>query len=132
LFNYSFSRVYSSAQGTDDLTNDRIGLVGRNSTGSDASIETDTVNLDNPAANTDNGGNDSAADYNLTGLTSITFFLPWIDDSGVNTRYTDLHEVRINGVAVVPTPAALPAGAALLGLLAVRRRRSTKLTASRR
>ncbi|BCU78511.1 hypothetical protein [Luteolibacter sp. LG18] len=100
------ARVYSSIGGFDDVTGDTLGRVGYIGTGN-APVE--AVTLGAPFAT-------------LSG-TSITFYMPFIDDSGVATRYITLDNLTINGVVAVPEPD--PAIIGLIGMtaLVIRRRR---------
>ncbi len=105
---YSSARVFSDVQGFDDIVAETIGRVGRTGTGSDEAIQIDLIDLDDPTINEGYGGNVlSSSDFDRTGATTVTFYLPWIDQSNVDTRFTDLHEIRINGTAGVPEPSSL-------------------------
>lgn len=118
IFNLVTARVFSSVHGFDHLANDTITQLSISTT---ATLSTLTIDLDNPASNPGVGANvNDGASFDLTGPTSITFYFPFLDESNVDTRYVDFHEIRINGV-VVPEPAV----ASLLGVgaLLLRRRR---------
>lgn len=98
---YANSRVYSSIDGFDEILSDTIGAIGRNSSGSSAQA-TQTLNLRNPEDH-DNAGNPGtnavtnilAGDFDNLSNTTITFYLPWIDNSGSESRYTDLDNLKV-------------------------------------
>ena len=105
---YSSARVFSDVQGFDDIVADTIGRVGRTGTGYDEAIQIDLIDLDDPTINDGYDGYVlSSSDFDRTGATTVTFYLPWIDKSDLETRFTDLHEIRINGTASVPEPSSL-------------------------
>jgi len=79
------------------------------------------------SSNVSGGGNPSAADIENFG-TLMTTFIVANDNDTVTISYQGLtggDRIGLNGfeVSVIPTPAALPAGLALLALTAMRRRR---------
>ena len=118
---YSSGRVFSDVLGFDNIVDDTIGRVGRDSTGSDALIHTDLIDLDDPTNNVANGANAaSSSGFDLSGAATITFYLPWIDKSDSDTRFTDLHEIRINGTATVPEPSSLVLMGGLIALVMLR------------
>ena len=122
-YQYSSARVFSDVLGFEDIVGDTIGRVGRDSSGSDGAIQTDLIDLNDPANNVANGLNAmSSSGFDLTGDTTITFYLPWIDKSGVEGRFTDLHEIRINGTATVPEPSSLVLMGGLFALVMLCRR----------
>lgn len=106
---------FSSVKGTNAATG-TIGTYAFTTT-----TGTHTLNLDSPTSNAGNDGSDPASNYNLTGPTTITFYLALFDGSTSSTRFVDLNELRINGTAT-PEPAMLSL-LGLGGLLLTRRRR---------
>lgn len=122
-WNWSSSRIFSSVQGFDDVTGDTIGKFGLDAYG-DLGPVNQFSDLADPSSNTAVGGNVSAGDFDNLTSTAITFYVPWNDNSTSATRYTDLDNLTIFGVAsAVPEPSS----AALLGLggiaLILRRRK---------
>ena len=117
-FNYSSARVFSSGQGFDAIVDDTIGVFGRSTGGSDADVVNDVVSL--RAGSAEFGANIVADDFTIADGDSITFFIPWIDASGSDTRFTDVDNIRISAIPE-PTSIVILSGVGML--IATRRRR---------
>lgn len=117
------SRVFSSIDGTDAVSDDTIGRVGflGGSNNTDRPIETQTLGLSDPTGNINNGANVTGDDFQGLTNTTVTFYLPWIDNSSSGTRAVILDDIVINGTIIPEPSTALLSGLAFLGLL--RRRR---------
>ncbi len=115
--NFSRGQVYSSVHGYDQVTNDSLGNLGYTTSGT-TTMALQTVDLNNPV-----GSNVTAADHDgLTG--TITFTIPWIDDSSSTTRWVTLFDITVNGeVALIPEPGSLALIAVGTLLVLPRRRR---------
>lgn len=100
------ARVYSSIGGFDDVTGDTLARIGFVGTG-------------NPAVNTVTLGGAFASLYG----TSVTFYMPFIDNSGTATRYLTLDNLAINGTIAVPEPDVAWVGLFGASALVLRRRR---------
>ena len=101
------ARVYSSLDGFDDVTGDTLARIG-------------FIGSGNPVVNTVPLGGGFAT---LSGI-SVTFYMPFIDNSGTATRYLTLDNLVINGTIAVPEPDMAWVGALGAGVLVLRRRRS--------
>ena len=105
-FGFSFSRVFSNVQGFDSVIPDTIGNFGRETGGSDGAVVNDVIDL--TATSTEFGANVSATDFTVADGNSITFFVPWIDQSGSPTRFTDIDNLSISGdITPVPEPSSV-------------------------
>ncbi|HML75387.1 MAG TPA: PEP-CTERM sorting domain-containing protein [Anaerohalosphaeraceae bacterium] len=107
------SRLFSSVQGYDVITADTIGTFG---------FSVSSVNKTFPAAidvvpfydspwDVNKGVNVSETDFAVANGANITFYMPWVDQSGSNTRWVEIDDIIING-SVVPEPTSMM----LLGL----------------
>jgi hypothetical protein len=101
-YNYSNARIYSSVQGFDDAVEDSIGVLGRSSTGTDAGWAVQTLDLVG-LGNDDQGAHIAEGDFVIANGESMTFYIPWIDASNVDYRYTDIDDLSI--FATVPLDA---------------------------
>lgn len=117
---YSNARVYSSihgygqsAPGISDLT---IGTLGKASSGPSEVWTTSSFDFSSPQ-----GSGVMATDFNGLTDTTVTFYIPWIDN-GENTNFTDIDDLRLT-FTVVPEASAASIGILGAGLLVLRRRR---------
>jgi hypothetical protein len=123
IWGYFNARLFSDIQGYDSVLGDTIGRFGAASTGSSSSgVSIDwvtyTQDLANPLNNAARGANVGENDFQ--GIFSVTFYLPFVQNSTSNTRWGEVDNIQISGT-VVPEPTTL----VLLGLggLMARRRR---------
>lgn len=100
------ARVYSSLDGFDDVTGDTLARIG-------------FIGAGNPVVNAVPFGGGFAT---LSG-TSVTFYMPFIDNSGTATRYLTLDNLVINGTIAVPEPDMAWLGVFGAATLVLRRRR---------
>lgn len=108
-YHYSDAAVFSSVDGFDSVAADTIGSIGLGSNG-DLGPVVHTLNLVDPndhdnGTNPGAGANVTAGDFDDLNDTSITFYIPWIDNSNSDTRYTDLDNLTLSA-ALVPSSAA--------------------------
>ncbi len=111
-FQYSVARLFSDVQGFADITDDLVGNFGYEQTAGDSLAGHDVVSL--TASSSEFGANVSASDFTIADGSSITFYLPWIDGSGVNTRYTDVDNLLVTAIQS-GIPLASSADLAVLG-----------------
>jgi lysophospholipase L1-like esterase len=98
----SYAQVFSNVDGFDVPANDAIALVGRTADGTDASVVKAVVNLSSPPSNAGVGSNVSASDFTSLTHRTVTFYLPWIDNSASNIRYTDIDNISLVFKSVPP------------------------------
>lgn len=113
----SNARVFSSIDGFDNIANDTIGTLGKGTASPQAG--TSTISLSNPSGNGSVGSNVANGDF--TGLTdtTVTFYLPWIDNETGNL-FTDVDDITLT-FDIVPEPSSVLLGA--IGLLPLLRRK---------
>lgn len=118
-FQYSNSRIFTDIQGFDEIVDDTIASVGISTGGGAQALTTNTIDFNGGSYQ---GSNISDADFDGLTDTTVTFFIPWVDNSGSATRFSDVDNVILD-VTVTPIPE--PSSAMLLGLggLALLRRR---------
>ena len=117
------SRIYSSIQGTDDTLGDTIGRFGYQSSG-DNPFENQSQGLTDLTGNINLGGNVSEIDFQNLSDVTVTFYLPFIDNSSSVSRAIILDNLQIDGsLTVVPEPTAFMIGLATLAGCGLRRRR---------
>ncbi|MBK1832121.1 PEP-CTERM sorting domain-containing protein [Verrucomicrobiaceae bacterium R5-34] len=109
-FQYSNARIYTSIQGFDDVVDDTIAQIGVSSGGGFQALTTNIIDFNGDSYL---GSNISDADFNGLTDTTVTFYIPWVDNSGSDTRYSDVDNVSLDAtVTVIPEPSS----AMLLGL----------------
>jgi len=113
----SSARVFSSIDGFDNIANDTIGSLGKGTASPQAG--TSTISLSNPLGNS--GVGSSVANTDFMGLTNttVTFYLPWIDNETGNF-FTDVDDITLT-FDIVPEPSSMLLGA--IGLLPLLRRK---------
>jgi len=97
----SAARVFSTIDGYDDVTGDTIGMLGYRQS-SPAGLH-EVVDLADPTVNIDRGANVIAGDFDNLTDTTITFHLPWLDNSTAPTCQADLDNLTLKG-KVIPAP----------------------------
>jgi lysophospholipase L1-like esterase len=98
----SSAQVFTSIDGYDAPDSDAIGLVGRTSSGSDASVVNAVLSLSNPSSNPGVGSNVTTSDFNAVTNRTLTFHIPWIDESASNTRWTDVDNIMLTFAVGAP------------------------------
>lgn len=121
-FQYANARIFTSIQGFDDLTEDTLDRFGISTGGGSQALMTNTIDLNGGSYM---GSNISDADFDGLTDTTVTFYIPWVDNSGSDTRYSDIDNVILDvTVSAIPEPSS---AALLLGLgsiaLILRRRK---------
>lgn len=119
-FQYSNARIFTSIDGFDAIVDDTVVQIGKNSGGGAQPLTTNTINFNGGSYS---GSNISDADFDGLADTTVTFYIPWVDNSGSATRFSDVDNVVLDAtVTTIPEPStALLGSIALLGML--RRRR---------
>jgi hypothetical protein len=115
--NLSNSRVYSTIDGREQIVEDTIGTLGKAANGSQGPANS-TMSLSAPEGNAGRGVNVTNGEFTALTNTTVTFFMPWIDNE-TGTNYTDVHDITLT-FDVVPEPSSMLLGA--LGLLPFLRR----------
>lgn len=101
--NASNARVFSSIRGFGSLTGDTVGVVGKAATVMPgAAVTTDTLNLTDPTGNLLRGVNIQAGDFDGISGQTVTFLLPWIDNSSSAADFTDIRSVSLSFDLVGP------------------------------
>ena len=98
----SSAQVFTSIDGFDAPDSDAIGLVGRTTSGSDASFVNAVLSLSNPSSNPGVGSNVTTSDFNAVTNRTLTFHIPWIDESASNTRWTDIDNIMLTFAVGAP------------------------------
>ncbi len=91
----SSSQIFTSIDGYDTPDSDAVGLVGRTTSGSDISVVNTILSLSNPSSNPGVGPNVTAGDFSAVTNRTLTFYIPWIDESASNTRWTDIDNLTL-------------------------------------
>ena len=106
----SDARIYSSIRGHANATNETIGVLGRESGGTDSAWVVDAIDLATPKTNTPwVGSTVQNGDFtNLTGR-DVTFEIPWMDGSTASTSFIDLDNLTLNFADPVTPPVVTPA-----------------------
>ena len=119
LANISNARVFSSIDGFDSIVDDTIGTLGKAANSATGGPFTSTLSLSLPQSNTARGANVTNGEFTSLTNTTVTFYLPWIDNE-TGTTFTDVDDIVLT-FDIVPEPSALALSG--LGLLALLRRK---------
>jgi len=117
LANISNSRVFSSIDGFDSIADDTIGTLGKAANGTQGPT-TSTLSLSAPEGNTARGINVTNGEFTALTNTTVTFYMPWIDNE-TGATFTDVDNITLT-FDVVPEPSSMLLGA--IGLLPFLRR----------
>lgn len=103
---YTLARVYSSIDGFDDITGDTIVQFGLNAVGTwgpgTQTMDLATLTPANLGANnTGAGSNVQIGDFRGLTDTTITFWLPWVDNTVLTTNFADLDNLTIGGIVTI-------------------------------
>jgi len=117
LANLSNSRVFSSIDAFNQVVEDTIGVLGKAANASQGPINS-SLSLSSPEGNAGRGVNVTNGEFTALTNTTITFYMPWIDNESA-TVYTDVDNIQLT-FDVVPEPSSMLLGA--IGLLPFLRR----------
>lgn len=116
--NLSNSRVFSSIDAFNQIAEDTIGVLGKSANGPAGPVNS-SLSLSAPEGNTARGINVTNGEFTALTNTTITFYMPWIDNESA-TYYTDVDNIQLT-FDVVPEPSSMLLGA--LGLVPLLRRK---------
>jgi len=117
LANLSNTRVFSSIDAFNQIAEDTVGTLGKAANGVAGPIN-NSMSLSAPEGNAGRGTNVTNGEFTALTNTTVTFYMPWIDNETGNT-YTDVDNIRLT-FDIVPEPSSLLLGA--IGVLPFLRR----------
>jgi len=116
--NLSNTRVFSSIDAFNQIAEDTIGVLGKAANASQGPINS-SLSLSSPEGNTSRGVNVTNGEFTALTNTTITFYMPWIDNETA-IFHTDVDNIQLT-FDVVPEPSTMLLGA--IGLVPFLRRK---------